>query len=120
MPWHVEKRDDEYCVIKDSDDSNEGCHPTEAEANRHMAALYANALGSDPGLEFWDGRAAMRACETVSDYKSVCALDRGESITALTARFGLPHHPRPGAEPDRQGVAAAWAALPGGRSGVPM
>src|SRR6266540_6677479 len=71
-------------------------------------------------LEFWDGAAALKACETVSDYKSVCALDRGEGITALSSRFGLPHHPRPGAEADRGGVAAAWAALAGGRTGEAM
>jgi len=71
-------------------------------------------------LEFWDGAAALKTAETVADYKSICALDRGESITALSQRFGLPHHPRPGAPPDRGGVAAAWAALAGGRTGTPM
>src|SRR6266542_3708683 len=71
-------------------------------------------------LEFWDGAAALKACETVSDYKSVCALDRGEGITAFSSRFGLPHHPRPGAEADRGGVAAAWAALAGRRTGEAM
>jgi len=29
-------------VIKDADNSNEGCHPSEDEAKRHLAALYAN------------------------------------------------------------------------------
>jgi len=70
--------------------------------------------------EFWDGAAAMKACTTSSDYESVCALDRGSSISALTERFGLPHHPSPGAEADRDGVAAAWNALNGGRTGEPM
>src|SRR5213078_2847153 len=64
--------------------------------------------------------AAIKACTTEADYRSVCALDRGSSITALTARFGLPHHQSPGAPADRQGVAAAWAALNGGRTGTPM
>ena len=120
MPWHVEHRGNEWCVIKDADSSNEGCHDTQAEARRHMAALYANEAEVTDTVDFWDGAAALRSCETVSDYKSVCALDRGESITALSQRFGLPHHPRPGAEPDRAGVAAAWAALAGGRTGEAM
>lgn len=43
MPWHIAKRDDEFCVIKDSDGSTEKCHPTEEQAKAHMRALYANA-----------------------------------------------------------------------------
>jgi HK97 family phage prohead protease len=61
MPWHVEKRDGEYCVIKDADDSNEGCHPTEAEAKRHIAALYANEPKAEAidGITFDDPEAAL-------------------------------------------------------------
>ncbi len=70
--------------------------------------------------DFWDGGAALKTATTIADYKSICALDRGESISALSSRFGLPHHVRPGAPPDRGGVAAAWAALAGGRTGTPM
>jgi phage I-like protein len=42
MPWHLEKRGAETCVIKDADSSVEKCHPTEAAAKAHMRALYAN------------------------------------------------------------------------------
>lgn len=42
MPWHIEKRDDQHCVIKDADDSTVKCHDTKAKAAAHMAALYAN------------------------------------------------------------------------------
>lgn len=42
MPWHIEKREDEFCVIKDADGSTEKCHPTQDQAKKHMAALYAN------------------------------------------------------------------------------
>jgi HK97 family phage prohead protease len=47
MPWHIEQGggscgSSEWAVIKDSDGSTEGCHPTKAEAEDHMAALYAN------------------------------------------------------------------------------
>lgn len=47
MPWHVAKTakcpaSKPWGVIKDSDDSVAGCHPTEEKAKDHMAALYAN------------------------------------------------------------------------------
>jgi len=42
MPWHIESRGDEFCVIKDDDGENEGCHPTREEAERQMRALYSN------------------------------------------------------------------------------
>lgn len=42
MPWHIEERDNRYCVIKDDDEHNQGCHDTRAEAEAQMAALYAN------------------------------------------------------------------------------
>lgn len=48
MPWHIEHRDDEFCVIKDSDGENEGCHPTEDEAKRQLRALYASENRAEP------------------------------------------------------------------------
>lgn len=48
MPWHIEKGHSKcadskpYAVVKDSDGSVEGCHPTRAKAEDQMAALYAN------------------------------------------------------------------------------
>lgn len=54
MPWHIEHRGDEYCVIKDADDSNEGCHDTQEEARRHMAALYSSENESGTGITFDD------------------------------------------------------------------
>lgn len=47
MPWHIEKREDEYCVIKDADGENEGCHRTEAEATAQLRALYASENRSE-------------------------------------------------------------------------
>ena len=41
MPWHLEQRDGKYCVIKDADGHNQGCHPTRVEAIKQMRALYA-------------------------------------------------------------------------------
>lgn len=41
MPWHLENRDGKFCVIKDDDGHNQGCHPTRGEAVKQMRALYA-------------------------------------------------------------------------------
>lgn len=64
--------------------------------------------------------AALNSDNPARALDSICALDRGASITALSQRFGLPHHARPGGPPDRQCVGAAMAALNGGRTGTPM
>lgn len=45
MPWHIEKRDGEFCVIKDSDGSSAGCHETREKALKQQRALYANESG---------------------------------------------------------------------------
>jgi HK97 family phage prohead protease len=42
MPWHVEKRGDEWCVIKDADGKSAGCHASETKAKRQLRALYAS------------------------------------------------------------------------------
>jgi hypothetical protein len=42
MPWHVEKRGDQHCVIKDADGSQVACHGTAAEAQAQVRALYAS------------------------------------------------------------------------------
>jgi len=47
MPWHVAESgkcpaSKPWAVIKDSDGSVEGCHASKADANKQMAALYAN------------------------------------------------------------------------------
>ncbi len=41
-PYHIEERDGEFCVIKDDDGKEMGCHSTRSEAEDQMAALYAN------------------------------------------------------------------------------
>lgn len=49
MPWHIEQDDNgQYCVIKDDDSTNEGCHDTRAEAEDQVAALYANSGETPP------------------------------------------------------------------------
>lgn len=42
MPWSIEKRGDEYCVVKDSDGETEGCHDSRAKAEAQRRALYAS------------------------------------------------------------------------------
>lgn len=44
MPYHLEKQNNRYCVVKDGETTPipGGCHDTEQEAQDHMAALYAN------------------------------------------------------------------------------
>jgi hypothetical protein len=52
MPYHVAKTSQcpagkPWGVIKDSDGSKMGCHPSKGAANKQMAALYAN----EPGMK---------------------------------------------------------------------
>jgi phage head maturation protease len=42
MPWRIEKKGEEFCVIKEDDDENEGCHPTREKAEAQMRALYSS------------------------------------------------------------------------------
>lgn len=42
MPWHIEKKGSEYCVVKDADGEVEGCHGTRADAAEQIRALYAS------------------------------------------------------------------------------
>jgi len=49
VPWHLESDHPDcsgYAVVKDDDGEMVGCHTTKAEAQKHMAALYANENGS--------------------------------------------------------------------------
>ena len=42
MPWKIVKRDDEFCVVKKSDNKTVACHDTRDMAKRQLAALYAS------------------------------------------------------------------------------
>src|ERR1044071_6750288 len=42
MPWKVEQRGSQYCVIKQSDGSTVHCHDTREKAMAQVRALYAN------------------------------------------------------------------------------
>ena len=41
MPWHISEREGKFCVIKDDDGHNQGCHDSREKAKKQMAALYA-------------------------------------------------------------------------------
>lgn len=47
MPWHIEQRDDSYCVVKDVDNSVVNCHGTRVKAIKQIRALYASETESD-------------------------------------------------------------------------
>jgi HK97 family phage prohead protease len=67
----------------------------------------------------WDGAAALRSCETASEFRQIAFERNNDSDPDTAAHWALPHHPRPGAGPDSAGVAAALGALSGGRGGAP-
>lgn len=41
MPWKLESRNGQVCVIKESDGSVAGCHDSRADAIKHQRAMYA-------------------------------------------------------------------------------
>lgn len=52
MPWNKKKENGKWCVYKEGDAKAVTCHPTEAAANKHLAALYANEanMSTDTGM----------------------------------------------------------------------
>jgi len=44
MPWNIAKRGDNWCVVKEGEDSpiKGGCHASRSDALKHQRALYAN------------------------------------------------------------------------------
>lgn len=63
MPWSIKKRDDKFCVIKDSDGSTEKCHDTREQATKHMRALYASER-SAPTAEILERAATVSDIDT--------------------------------------------------------
>jgi hypothetical protein len=49
MPWSIQKRGSKYCVIKDDDGHNQGCHDSRMKAERQRRALYAAEAAADGG-----------------------------------------------------------------------
>lgn len=42
MPYRISQRGSRYCVLKQDDDRNMGCHDTREDALRQLRALHAN------------------------------------------------------------------------------
>jgi len=59
----------------------------------------------------WDGAAAMKTCKTAADYKAICAGQRAGD-TSLRKTWALPHHKKPGAAPNADGVRNSLSRLP--------
>lgn len=51
MPWEIEKRSGEFCVINQTSGEEEDCHATRTDANSHMAALYASESSKEVPME---------------------------------------------------------------------
>lgn len=52
MPWDIEKRGDEWCVINRDSGESEGCHDSEEKARRQQRALYAEGQSRVRTAEF--------------------------------------------------------------------
>jgi phage head maturation protease len=115
VPWRIEKREDEFCVIKESDGSTEKCHDSEEKAKAHMQALYASEDvegRASVDTSAWDGNAAMSSAKTAADYRAICAGEHTEGEPDERRHWALPHHTRPGAPPNAAGVRNALSRFP--------
>lgn len=45
MPYKIQRSGSQFCVVKETDGKKMGCHPSKAQAEKQMAALYANEPG---------------------------------------------------------------------------
>lgn len=95
--------------------------PTPFPANEAAtAALHSLQSFFALGTELhWDGAAAMRSASTAAEFRQIAFERNNDSDPDTAAHWTLPHHPSPGADADPAGVAAALAALHGGRGGTP-
>lgn len=41
IPYKIQRKGKQYCVVKEDSGASVGCHPSQAEAMKHMKALYA-------------------------------------------------------------------------------
>lgn len=88
MPWHIEKRGDEYCVIKDANGSSSGCHPTEDDANAQMRALYASEKEQKEG-HMSDDDSTKMVVMTADAPTSFDELDDLRDAELIRRKFGI-------------------------------
>jgi HK97 family phage prohead protease len=94
--------------------------PVTFPANAAAVASLHSLTDFVPTLEtMWDGAAALRSCSSAGQFRQIAFERSNDSDPDTAAHWALPHHARPGAGPDSAGVAAALAALHGGRGGAP-
>ncbi len=89
-----------------------------ATATLHSLAGFASLLGEVQ----WDGAAALRTCSNAAEFRKIAFERSNDSDPDTAAHWALPHHPSWRGAPgnaDSAGVAAALAALHGGRGGAP-
>jgi HK97 family phage major capsid protein len=60
----------------------------------------------------WDGNAAMAACKTASDYRAICAGEKTTGTPDERQHWALPHHSKPDAPPNANGVRNSLSRLP--------
>ena len=65
MPYVIEKRDDQYCVVSTGPGKTHGCHDTRADAIKQQRALYKNA---PPGEEAAKAAAIMEGLVVENDF----------------------------------------------------
>ena len=47
MPWRIDKREDKFCVIKETDGSTEKCHPTRRSRGSHEGSVCLGDVDTD-------------------------------------------------------------------------
>ena len=58
MPWHISNKKEGcsgYAVVKDDNGEIVGCHKTEEDAKKHLAALYASEANTEKSYSIWNG-----------------------------------------------------------------
>jgi 2'-5' RNA ligase len=78
MPWSIEQRGGEWCVVKDADGAVEGCHDSEAKAAAQQRALYAS-----------EDMAANGAGPDTAELAMVALYPRREEAEAVAVAGGL-------------------------------
>lgn len=84
MPWSIERRQDEWCVIKEDDGTSAGCHATRERALRQQRALYAQEAQTASVVPEENGgpmRVEIAAATTSADEALLA------SITSLTEKM---------------------------------
>jgi len=81
MPWHIEERDGRFCVIKDDDGDNAGCHDSRDQAEAQMRALYANE--PEARVAALDGEREIRS----ATFQPIDVADDGSSFEGYAAVF---------------------------------